>query len=76
MIPLAEVNWEAIIHPTNTPIAAIAMVAVVGTAAVIGGIWLVVKKNDGEVRLKRDMVAKGYTADDIERILQAKQTKD
>jgi len=46
MIPLAEVNWEAIIHPTNTPIAAIAMVAVVGTAAVIGGIWLVVKKKE------------------------------
>ncbi len=76
MIPLAEVNWEAIINPNNTPIAALAMVVIVGTAAVIGGIWYAVRKHDAEVRLKRDLVAKGYTADDIERILQAKQSKD
>lgn len=76
MISLAEMNWEAIINPNNTPIAAIAMVVIVGTVAVAGGIWYAVKKHEAEVRLKRDLVAKGYTADDIERILQAKQTKD
>ncbi len=76
MLMLAEVNWEAIINPNNTPIAAIVMVVIVGTAAVLGGIWYAVKKHEAEVRLKRDLVAKGYTADDIERILQAKQTKD
>lgn len=73
---LAEVNWEAIINPSNTPIAAIAMVAIVGTVAVSGGIWQMVRKHDAEVHLKRDLVAKGYNADDIERILQAKQSKD
>ena len=76
MLMLAEVNWEAIINPNNTPIAAIVMVVIVGTAAVLGGIWYAVKKHEAEVRLKRDLVAKGYTADDIERILQAKQTQD
>lgn len=76
MLMLAEVNWDAIINPSNTPIAAIGMVVIVGTAAVLGGIWYAVKKHEAEVRLKRDMVAKGYTADEIERILQAKQTKD
>lgn len=72
MLMLAEVNWDAIINPSNTPIAALVMVTIVGAAGVIGGVWLAARKHEKEVQLKRDMVAKGYNADDVERILKAK----
>lgn len=76
MLELAEVNWEAIFTPSNMPFIAIfGMVTIITVSGVIGGTWQKVKQHENEVRLKRDLVARGYSADEIERIVRTKHGK-
>jgi len=76
MLQLAEINWEAIIQPQNIPYAVFAMVIIVTVSGVIGGTWQKVKQHEHEVQLKRDLVARGFSVEEIERIVKAKHGKD
>ncbi len=76
MFQLAEVDWAVIFQPGNVLFMAVFGVGgVVGVAAIIGGIYMATKKHQRDVLLKRDMVAKGYSVDEIERVLGAKSPK-
>ena len=72
MLYLAEVDWNAIFSTSNMP-----LIAVFGTATIVSvcsvyfGARYMAKKSEHETHLKRDLVAKGYTADEIERIVRA-----
>ncbi len=72
MYHLAEVDWGEILSSGNLPIIAVFGTATIITvAAIYLGLKFLTQKNQNEVRLKRDLVAKGYSADEIERIIKA-----
>jgi len=72
MLCLAEFNWDALFAMPNLPIVAVfGTMLVVGTAGVIAGAWMKSKQYRYEAHLKRDLVARGYSADEIERIVSA-----
>ncbi len=76
MLPLAEVNWDAIFSPANMPLIAVfGMVTTVTVIGVLTSSWQKVKQHEGEMRLKRDLVAKGYSVEEIERIVRVKHGK-
>lgn len=75
MLQLAEVNWDAIFQPGNMVFFMGGLGILVGMVAVIGGIYMGTKNHQRDVLLKRDMVAKGYSVDEIERVLGAKSAK-
>jgi hypothetical protein len=72
---LAEINWEAIFQPGNMVFFVAGMGIMIPLVAVIGGIYQNIKKHQREVLLKRDLVAGGYSADEIERVVKAKSEK-
>jgi len=70
MTSLLAVNWENLFQPEN--IMFISVFGSGGVVAIIGilaGTWHGAKKHQHNTRLKRDLVARGYSADEIERIL-------
>lgn len=70
---LAAVNWDALFNTANMPFVMVfGIVTVVSVAGIFGGVWQKSKKYEHETKLKRDLVAKGYSAEEIERIVQAK----
>lgn len=76
MYCLAEVNWDVVFQPQNVMFMGIFGVGgLVGAVAIGGGIYMAMKKHQRDVLLKRDMVAKGYGVDEIERVLGAKSPK-
>lgn len=75
MYSLAEVDWAAIFQPGNMVFFVAVMGILIPIVAIIGGIYQNIKKHQREVLLKRDMVAKGYSVEEIERILCAKSDK-
>lgn len=76
MLELASVNWEAIFTPGNMPLIAVfGMITIVSVSGVIGGTWQKVKQHEKDVQLKRDLIAAGYSAEEIERIVRAKPGK-
>lgn len=76
MVNLAQVNWDAIFNTANMPIiATFGMITIVVVAGVIGGTWQKVKQHEHEVQLKRDLAARGYSVDEIERIVKVKHGK-
>jgi hypothetical protein len=72
MLQLAEVNWEAIFQPGNIPFAGIGMVTIWLTTCVIAGCWKHTKNHEKDVHLKQDLAARGYSVDEIERIVSVK----
>lgn len=77
MFQLAEVDWATIFQPGNVLFMAVFGVGgVVGVATIIGGIYMATKKHQRDVLLKRDMVAKGYSVEEIERVVGAKSPKN
>lgn len=75
MYSLAEVNWEAIFQPGNMVFLVAGLGIMIPMVAIIGGIYQNTKKHQREVLLKRDLVAGGYSVDEIERVLKAKSDK-
>ena len=66
-------NWNALFSIPNLPIVCVfGMVTIVSVAGAISAAWQKSKKYEYEARLKRDLVAKEYSAEEIERIVQAK----
>lgn len=49
---------------------------IVALVAIIGSLIYHFRKREAEMNLKREMIARGMTADEIERILAAKCTPD
>ncbi len=59
----------------------VATIAVVGglaipLVAIIGGIWHKIAKDNAENDLKRSMIERGMSVDDIERVLRAGKSGD
>lgn len=75
MLQLAEVDWNAVFQPGNMVFFPGGMGILVGAVAIVGGIYMGIKNHQRDVLLKRDMVAKGYSVDEIERVLGAKSPK-
>ncbi len=76
MLQLAAVNWDGMFSGGNFTLTCVFGTAIIiSVAGVIGGTWQNVKKHEHEVRLKRDLIAKGYSADEIERIIRVKPGK-
>jgi hypothetical protein len=77
MYCLAEVNWEAVFQPGNVMFMGIFGVGgLVGAISIGGGIYMAMKKHQRDVLLKRDMVAKGYSAEEIAQVLSAKSPRN
>ncbi|GAB4108161.1 MAG: hypothetical protein Kow00105_14370 [Phycisphaeraceae bacterium] len=73
---LAEIDWGSLISSHNAiPIAGIVIGIVVPVVAISFASWTKVRNHEQNVRLKRDLVAKGYSADEIEKILSIKSPK-
>ncbi len=73
MLQLAAVNWDGMFSGGNYIFTCVfGMAIIISVAGVIGGTWQNIKKHEQDVRLKRDMVAKGYGVDEIERIIKTK----
>lgn len=76
MFELAAVNWEAVLQPQNMVfICVFGMITIISVAGVIGGIWKSIKDHEQDVQLKRDLVARGYNADEIVRIIKTQPGK-
>ena len=76
MVELAAVNWDALFSPATFPILAVfGFVTVISVVGCIAGAWQANKKHQREVLLKRDLVDRGYSVDEIERVLKAKGGK-
>lgn len=76
MFQLAEVDWNAVFQPGNMMfIAVFGMVTLIAVAGVIGGTVQKIKMHQRDVMLKRDMVAKGYSVDEIQRVVKTKPGK-
>ena len=75
MYSLAEVDWAAIFQPGNMVFFVAVMGILIPIIAIVGGIYQNIKKHHREVQLKRDLVAGGYSVDEIERVLKAKSDK-
>jgi hypothetical protein len=61
-------EWLGISGPFVIPVVAILGFSVVGIVSSLGKVWI---KNQ-ILALKRDMVARGFSADDIERVLKSR----
>ena len=70
MTSLLAVNWENLFQPENIMfISVFGAGGVVAIIAILAGTWHNVNKHNYNTRLKRDLVARGYSAEEIERIL-------
>ena len=61
---LAEIIW-------NESTIAIALGCMIPIAAIVGGYWHKIEKTRSDNELKRSMVERGMSADEIERVLAA-----
>ena len=76
MFYLAEVDWNGILSSGNLPIIAVFGTATIVTVAIaFFGFKYLTHKSRDETLLKRDLVAKGYSTDEIERIVAASPGK-
>jgi ABC-type bacteriocin/lantibiotic exporter with double-glycine peptidase domain len=66
---LAEIVW-------NQNTLAVVCVFAVPIVAIVAGVWAKVEARKSDNDLKRSMVERGMSADEIERILAAKASKD
>ncbi len=70
MTSLLAVNWENLFQTENVMfISVFGAGGVVAIIAILAGTWNSNHKHQHNTRLKRDLVARGYSADEIERIL-------
>lgn len=76
MTSLLAVNWEAIFTPANMPLIAVfGMITIICATGIIAGCWQKARQTERETQLKRDLAARGYSVDEIERIVRAKPDK-
>jgi hypothetical protein len=65
MAMLAEIQW-------NQGMIAVVMVFSVPICAIIGGVWYKIERTRSDNDLKRTMVERGMSAEEIERVIAAK----
>ncbi len=65
------IYWYHLLQEALIPLAG----CLVGIAAVIAVSWSRLERHRAEVELKRDMVARGMSAEEIERVLAAKSLR-
>lgn len=76
MIQLAEIDWGTMFTVPNFPIFAVfSFVTIISVVGCITGAWQANKKHQREVMLKRDLVNRGYSVEEIERVVKAKPGK-
>lgn len=69
---LAEVDWNRLFDPAVMVFVCVfGMISIISVAGIIGGVWKSVENTRSETRLKEEMIAKGYAADEIERVVRA-----
>ena len=70
---LADTDWNAFVNGENLPlIVFLILAAVVLVTAIIALHWRRVRVAEAEASVKLRMIERGYSADEIERVLQAK----
>ncbi len=68
---LADVDLSTFINSQNAiPLAGICIGLLIPVFVIGFSTWRRVKNHAGDVLLKRDLIARGYSADEIERIVQ------
>lgn len=72
MLMLAEVDWGTLIQPQNMVTFAVIGGCTIAILAISLGTWATVKKHEQDVQLKRDLVEKGFSADEIDQIVKSK----
>ncbi len=72
MFMLAEINWNGLFRPEIMVFVCVfGFLTIVGVFRAITTAWKAVEKSRIETRLKEQMLAGGYSADDIERVIKA-----
>ena len=75
MSMLAEINWNGLFRPEIMVfVCFFGFLTIVGVFRAIASAWKVVEKSRIETRLKEQMLAGGYSADDVERVIKATAT--
>lgn len=74
MIILGEGAWDALMNNPGsvTMVAGCAMIVLIVAIGTITRYWYLVAKARADADLKHDMLQRGMSADEIERILQAR----
>jgi hypothetical protein len=76
MFHLAAVDWAVVFQPGNMIfICVFGMATLIAVAGIVGGTIQNIKKHQRDVLLKRDMIAKGYGVDEIQRVISMKGGK-
>lgn len=66
---LAEIVWDK-------EMLGVVMVFAIPLAAIIGGVWVKLERARSENELKRSMVERGMSVEEIERVIAAKSSKE
>jgi hypothetical protein len=68
---LAEIDWNALLRePDALPLLVLVpIMGIVGLAAIIAPQWRKVQQTNAEARLKERMIERGFTADEIIRVI-------
>ncbi len=68
--------WDYIGNPANIGTVAVIMGCMIPIVAIVTGIWQSVEKTRSNNALKRAMLDRGMSADDIERVMAAGEADD
>lgn len=69
---IAEIDWNHLLEPPSGILIVFGLVAVVG---LIAPQWRRMRQHAEDVRLKEQMVQRGFTADEIEQVMAAGRDK-
>jgi hypothetical protein len=72
MDAIAGIDWNGLLEPPNGILIICGAVAII---ALIAPQWRSIRQHADDVRLKEQMVQRGFTADEIEQVLNAGETK-
>ena len=68
MHELAGINWNRILDP---PVIMFIVGAIIAVAAIVAPQWRKAAKASEDARLKEQMIQRGFSADEIERVIRA-----
>ena len=72
MIAVTEQTMQRLLSPDLLPLLIPIGGLVVGAIAVIAHAWLKISTHKADVELKRDMIARGMSVEEIERVIRAR----
>jgi SOS response regulatory protein OraA/RecX len=68
MYELAGIDWNRILEP---PVVMFIVAAIIAVAAIVAPQWRRSVKASEDARLKEQMIQRGFSADEIERVIRA-----